>query len=65
MKQAEFPVKTAKDPQGMTLQDELVSVERGFWTGDTEYYKLNLDDECITVFTPRWRASSRVMESRA
>jgi len=35
----------------MTLQDELLRVERGFWTGGADYYRQNLDDQCVTVFT--------------
>ena len=28
----------------MSLQDELITVERGFWTEGADYYKKNLDD---------------------
>jgi hypothetical protein len=34
----------------MSIQDELLPIERGFWTGGGEYYKRNLDDLCVTVF---------------
>lgn len=35
----------------MAIQDELLPIERGFWTGGADYYRQNLDDECVTVFT--------------
>jgi hypothetical protein len=47
----EFPVQASKDAPAMTIQDELLSIERGFWTGGADYYRQNLDDLCMTVFT--------------
>jgi hypothetical protein len=35
----------------MTIQDELLGIERGFWSGGADYYRQNLDDLCVTVFT--------------
>jgi len=35
----------------MTIQDELLKIERGFWTGGADFYRQNLDDLCVTVFT--------------
>ena len=35
----------------MTIVDELLPIERGFWTGGADYYRQNLDDLCVTVFT--------------
>jgi hypothetical protein len=35
----------------MTIQDEVLAIERGFWTGGADFYRQNLDDVCITVFT--------------
>ena len=35
----------------MTNPDELIPIERGFWTGDAQYYRQNLDDECVIVST--------------
>jgi hypothetical protein len=35
----------------MTLQTDLLAIERRFWTGDAEFYRHNLDDRCLTAFT--------------
>ena len=35
----------------MTITDELLRIERGFFTGGADYYRQNLDDLCVTVFT--------------
>lgn len=35
----------------MSIQDELLVIERGFWSGGADYYRQNLDDVCVTVFT--------------
>ena len=35
----------------MTIQDEVLAIERGFWTGGANFYRQNLDDVCVTVFT--------------
>jgi hypothetical protein len=34
----------------MTIKDDLLAIERGFWTGDAEYYRRHLDEVCITAF---------------
>src|SRR5262245_38393004 len=34
----------------MSIQDELIAIERGFWTQGADYYKQNLDDVCVTAF---------------
>ena len=33
------------------MQDDLLVIERGFWTGDAEFYRQNLDEVCVTAFT--------------
>ena len=35
----------------MTTQDDLLALERGFWTGDAAFYRQNLDAVCVTAFT--------------
>jgi hypothetical protein len=35
----------------MSLQTDLLDLEKRFWTGDAGFYRDNLDDECLTVFT--------------
>jgi hypothetical protein len=35
----------------MSIEEELLTVERGFWTGGADYYRQNLDDVCVTAFT--------------
>jgi hypothetical protein len=39
------------DTNAMTIQEELLKTEKGFWSGGTDYYRENLDDVCVTVFT--------------
>jgi hypothetical protein len=31
--------------------DDLFKIERNFWTGDAEFYRSNLDEKCLVVFT--------------
>lgn len=31
--------------------DDLFEIERNFWTGDAEFYRSNLDEKCLVVFT--------------
>ena len=35
----------------MTTQDELLQLERSFWTGDADWYRGNLDSSCLVAFT--------------
>jgi hypothetical protein len=35
----------------MSVEDDLLAIERQFWTGDAEFYRRNLDDECLLAFT--------------
>jgi hypothetical protein len=35
----------------MTIKDNLLTIERGFWNGDAQFYRQHLDDVCVTVFT--------------
>jgi hypothetical protein len=32
-------------------KDEILELERRFWTGDADFYKENLDAECLIAFT--------------
>ena len=34
----------------MTLQTDLLALERKFWTGDAEFYRGHLADECLVAF---------------
>ncbi|HEX6994871.1 MAG TPA: hypothetical protein VF339_12070 [Gammaproteobacteria bacterium] len=34
----------------MALQDELLALEEGFWTGNADYYRDHVDDRCLTAF---------------
>lgn len=36
--------------QAPTLEQDLVALERQFWTGDTNFYRQHLDEKCLTVF---------------
>ncbi len=36
--------------QASTLEQDLVALERQFWTGDTNFYRQHLDEKCLTVF---------------
>jgi hypothetical protein len=31
-------------------RDELFETEKKFWTGDAEFYRKNLDEQCLVVF---------------
>jgi hypothetical protein len=33
------------------LEQDLLDLERKFWTGNAEFYHRHLDDKCLTVFT--------------
>ena len=33
-----------------TLAQDLLGLERRFWTGDAEFYRRHLDEKCLTVF---------------
>jgi hypothetical protein len=35
----------------MTAKDDLLALERGFWTGDAAFYRQHLDAVCVTAFT--------------
>lgn len=35
----------------MSLQTDLLALEKKFWSGDAGFYRNNLDDKCLTVFT--------------
>ena len=35
----------------MSIQDDLLKIERGFWNSGADFYRQQLDDACITVFT--------------
>jgi len=35
----------------MSLQNDLLAMEKKFWAGDAAFYRQNLDDQCLTVFT--------------
>jgi hypothetical protein len=35
----------------MSLEHELLELEKRFWTGDTEFYRRHLNDECLVAFT--------------
>ena len=43
----------------MSLQDQLMAVERGFWTGGPEFYREHVDDECLLAFAPGAHVASR------
>ena len=43
----------------MALLDDLLKIERGFWNGGANFYRQNLDDVCITVFTEMAEAFKR------
>lgn len=34
----------------MSLQTDLLALERKFWGGDAEFYRNNLDDRCLVTF---------------
>jgi hypothetical protein len=35
----------------MAMQNELLKLEKQFWSGDADFYREHLDDECLVVFT--------------
>ena len=35
----------------MTITQDLLSLEKKFWQGDEDFYRKNLDDQCLVVFT--------------
>ena len=35
----------------MAIEQELLALEERFWTGDADFYRKNLDAECLCVFT--------------
>jgi hypothetical protein len=35
----------------VALREELLTLEKRFWTGDATYYRQNLDDSCMIAFT--------------
>jgi hypothetical protein len=35
----------------MILSNELFELEKNFWTGDAQFYRQNLADNCMVVFT--------------
>jgi hypothetical protein len=39
--------------QATTLEQDLVALERQFWTGDAAFYRKHLDEKCLTVFEDR------------
>lgn len=34
----------------LASKDELIELEKGFWTGDEAFYKANADKECLVAF---------------
>ena len=36
---------------------DLLALEKKFWTGDTKFYRDNVDDTCLVAFGARWPAS--------
>jgi len=34
----------------MQLQQDLITLEKQFWGGDADFYRRNLDEECLTAF---------------
>ena len=43
----------------MSLQDELISLERALWSGGKAAYRRTLDDTCLLAFTAMAGVSSR------
>lgn len=33
------------------ISDELLDIEKGFWTGDKAYYEKHVDRDCLVAFT--------------
>ncbi|MER9231707.1 hypothetical protein NKI56_06325 [Mesorhizobium sp. M0622] len=42
----------------MANKNELLDIEKGFWTGDTAYFKANADTECLVAFPQMAQAMS-------
>ena len=34
----------------MPLKDDIIRIERGFWTGGEDYFRENLDETCMLAF---------------
>ena len=34
----------------MALKEQLFEIEEGFWTGDEDYFRAHLDDDCLFAF---------------
>jgi hypothetical protein len=43
----------------MTLENDLLSIERTLWAAEAEAYRRNLDDRCLIAFTQMAGVSSR------
>lgn len=43
----------------MTVEDELLRIERALWTGGAKPYRRHLGDECLVAFTEMAGVSSR------
>ena len=43
----------------MAIEQELLALEEQFWTGDGDFYRKNLDAECLCVFTDMAGVMSR------
>jgi hypothetical protein len=37
--------------EAMAGRDDLYEIEKNFWTGDAQYYRQNLAEKCMVVFT--------------
>ena len=35
----------------MQLEQDLLALERQFWTGNADFYRQHLDEKCLTAFT--------------
>ncbi|MER9264456.1 MULTISPECIES: hypothetical protein [unclassified Mesorhizobium] len=42
----------------MANKNELLDIERGFWSGDADYFKANADTECLVAFPQMARVMS-------
>ncbi|MER9025888.1 hypothetical protein NKI01_25550 [Mesorhizobium sp. M0815] len=42
----------------MANKSELLDIEKGFWTGDADYFKANADTECLVAFLQMARVMS-------
>ncbi|MER8506615.1 hypothetical protein [Mesorhizobium sp. M0199] len=42
----------------MANKSELLDIEKGFWTGDADYFKANADTECLVAFPQMARVMS-------